>query len=134
MLVAQLVGHVWSTACRGFESCLRQLSFYSFPLPQLSFFLSISPVTSCIIIIILFLFHLHLHLHIYLLSTSNFFNQSQNNECTRIKILGDCYYCVSGLEDDNDEHAKSSVQMGLDMVNAIRYCKDNITQCSAQVI
>ena len=69
----------------------------------------------------------------YLLSASNSFNQSQSNECTRIKILGDCYYCVSGLEDEN-EHAKSSVQMGLDMVDAIRYCKDNITQCSAQDI
>lgn len=37
----------------------------------------------------------------------------------RIKILGDCYYCVSGLPEPNEDHAKSCVEMGLDMIDAI---------------
>ncbi|XP_040887370.1 adenylate cyclase type 2-like [Toxotes jaculatrix] len=41
------------------------------------------------------------------------------NGCLRIKILGDCYYCVSGLPDPIPTHAKSCVQMGLDMCTAI---------------
>ena len=47
-LVDQLVRvSVWSTECRGFESHLRQLSFSFFHLPQVSFFLSTSLITSC---------------------------------------------------------------------------------------
>lgn len=42
------------------------------------------------------------------------------NGCLRIKILGDCYYCVSGLPDPIPTHARNCVQMGLDMCNAIR--------------
>ena len=41
---------VRSAECRGFESHLRQLSFFIFPLPQVSFFLSFflsSRITSC---------------------------------------------------------------------------------------
>ena len=48
----------------------------------------------------------------------------------RIKILGDCYYCISGLPapdpDDKDktvynpDHAKNSVEMGLEMIELIR--------------
>ena len=49
----------------------------------------------------------------------------------RIKILGDCYYCVSGLisqegdsaNDQNSNHAKCCVSMGLETVNAIRLVK-----------
>ncbi|XP_040037275.2 adenylate cyclase type 2 [Gasterosteus aculeatus] len=41
------------------------------------------------------------------------------NGCLRIKILGDCYYCVSGLPDPIPTHARNCVQMGLDMCNAI---------------
>ncbi|TNN53412.1 Adenylate cyclase type 4 [Liparis tanakae] len=43
-----------------------------------------------------------------------------NNGCLRIKILGDCYYCVSGLPDPIPTHARNCVQMGLDMCTAIR--------------
>ncbi len=43
----------------------------------------------------------------------------QENNCLRIKILGDCYYCVSGLLDDRNDHAQCAVKMGLDMVEAI---------------
>ncbi|XP_035985567.1 adenylate cyclase type 2b isoform X3 [Fundulus heteroclitus] len=36
-------------------------------------------------------------------------------ECMRIKILGDCYYCVSGLPESLPNHARNCVKMGLDM-------------------
>ncbi|KAG1697727.1 Adenylate cyclase type 5 [Nymphon striatum] len=39
--------------------------------------------------------------------------------CLRIKILGDCYYCVSGLPDPRPDHAQCCVEMGLDMIDAI---------------
>uniref|UniRef100_A0A8C5DSZ7 adenylate cyclase n=1 Tax=Gouania willdenowi TaxID=441366 RepID=A0A8C5DSZ7_GOUWI len=39
--------------------------------------------------------------------------------CLRIKILGDCYYCVSGLPDPIPNHARNCVQMGLEMCTAI---------------
>lgn len=44
----------------------------------------------------------------------------QENDCLRIKILGDCYYCVSGLPVSRPGHAKNCVNMGLEMINAIR--------------
>ncbi|KAG2467773.1 ADCY3 cyclase, partial [Polypterus senegalus] len=37
----------------------------------------------------------------------------------RIKILGDCYYCICGLPDYRDDHAACSIMMGLAMVEAI---------------
>lgn len=45
---------------------------------------------------------------------------SQENECMRIKILGDCYYCVSGLPVSLPVHARNCVKMGLDMCEAIK--------------
>lgn len=50
--------------------------------------------------------------------SSDFF--FQENECMRIKILGDCYYCVSGLPISLPNHAKNCVKMGLDMCEAIK--------------
>ena len=44
----------------------------------------------------------------------------------RIKILGDCYYCVSGLPVSRPNHAINCVQMGLEMIEAIRYFNFNI--------
>uniref|UniRef100_A0A096MHP6 Adenylate cyclase type 4 n=1 Tax=Poecilia formosa TaxID=48698 RepID=A0A096MHP6_POEFO len=44
---------------------------------------------------------------------------AKKNECLRIKILGDCYYCVSGLPDPIPTHAVNCVRMGLDMCTAI---------------
>ena len=41
----------------------------------------------------------------------------------RIKILGDCYYCVSGLPVSLPNHAKNCVKMGLDMCEAIKYVR-----------
>ncbi|XP_054150950.1 LOW QUALITY PROTEIN: adenylate cyclase type 3 [Melozone crissalis] len=37
----------------------------------------------------------------------------------RIKILGDCYYCICGLPDFREDHAACSIRMGLAMVDAI---------------
>ena len=38
----------------------------------------------------------------------------------RIKILGDCYYCVSGLYDHREDHASCCVEMGLQMIDVVR--------------
>ncbi len=38
----------------------------------------------------------------------------------RIKILGDCYYCVSGLPIPRPNHADNCVKMGLEMIEIIR--------------
>lgn len=43
----------------------------------------------------------------------------QENHCLRIKILGDCYYCVSGLPEPRADHAHCCVEMGVDMIEAI---------------
>ncbi|XGW17237.1 hypothetical protein V3C99_002110 [Haemonchus contortus] len=48
---------------------------------------------------------------------------AQHN-CMRIKILGDCYYCVSGLPDVNHHHAACTVEMGLDMIETIKLVRD----------
>ncbi|XP_065567716.1 Ca(2+)/calmodulin-responsive adenylate cyclase-like isoform X2 [Artemia franciscana] len=42
-----------------------------------------------------------------------------DNHCLRIKILGDCYYCVSGLPEPRSDHAHCCVEMGLDVIDAI---------------
>lgn len=39
----------------------------------------------------------------------------------RIKILGDCYYCVSGVPEPQRAHAQCCVEMGLAMIITIRY-------------
>uniref|UniRef100_A0A8C7YPW3 Adenylate cyclase type 2 n=1 Tax=Oryzias sinensis TaxID=183150 RepID=A0A8C7YPW3_9TELE len=49
---------------------------------------------------------------------------AKENECMRIKILGDCYYCVSGLPKSLPDHAKNCVKMGLDMCEAIKMVRD----------
>ena len=49
------------------------------------------------------------------------YSRPQTNHCLRIKILGDCYYCVSGLLEETEDHAINCVRMGLEMVKAIRY-------------
>ena len=44
----------------------------------------------------------------------------QEHQCLRIKILGDCYYCVSGIPINRPNHADMAVQMGINMIEAIR--------------
>ncbi|MED6255110.1 Adenylate cyclase type 5 [Ataeniobius toweri] len=46
------------------------------------------------------------------------------NHCLRIKILGDCYYCVSGLPEARADHAHCCVEMGLDMIEAISLVRE----------
>ena len=41
------------------------------------------------------------------------------HHCLKIKLLGDCYYCVSGLPEPRPDHAHCCVEMGLDMIEAI---------------
>jgi len=43
----------------------------------------------------------------------------QDHHQLRIKILGDCYYCICGLPDYREDHAACSIAMGLSMVKAI---------------
>ncbi|CAD7691362.1 unnamed protein product [Nyctereutes procyonoides] len=54
------------------------------------------------------------------MEVGNPLRQPQEHECMRIKILGDCYYCVSGLPLSLPDHAINCVRMGLDMCRAIR--------------
>ncbi|NXW86015.1 ADCY3 cyclase, partial [Alopecoenas beccarii] len=42
----------------------------------------------------------------------------------RIKILGDCYYCICGLPEYREDHAVCSIMMGLAMVEAISYVRE----------
>ncbi|XP_018421584.1 PREDICTED: adenylate cyclase type 7 [Nanorana parkeri] len=49
---------------------------------------------------------------------------AKENECMRIKILGDCYYCVSGLPVSLPNNAKNCVKMGLDMCDAIKQVRE----------
>ncbi|XP_012289111.1 adenylate cyclase type 3 [Orussus abietinus] len=46
---------------------------------------------------------------------------SERYEQLRIKILGDCYYCISGAPVERPDHAVLCVHMGLSMVEAIKY-------------
>lgn len=48
------------------------------------------------------------------------YTHTQENKCLRIKLLGDCYYCVSGLPDPRPDHAHCCVEMGLHMIQAIK--------------
>uniref|UniRef100_H2RV29 Adenylate cyclase type 8 n=1 Tax=Takifugu rubripes TaxID=31033 RepID=H2RV29_TAKRU len=48
---------------------------------------------------------------------------AHEHHCLRIKILGDCYYCVSGLPEPRQDHAHCCVEMGLSMLKTIRYVR-----------
>ncbi|XP_045169674.2 adenylate cyclase type 5-like [Mercenaria mercenaria] len=49
-----------------------------------------------------------------------------DNHCLRIKILGDCYYCVCGVPEARADHAQCCIDMGLDMIEAISLIR-NVT-------
>lgn len=51
--------------------------------------------------------------------SARFDRLAQEHHCLRIKLLGDCYYCVSGLPEPRPDHAQCAVEMGLDMIDAI---------------
>jgi class 3 adenylate cyclase len=54
-----------------------------------------------------------------LLLSRRFDRLAAEHHCLRIKLLGDCYYCVSGLPEPRPDHAQCCVEMGLDMIDAI---------------
>lgn len=49
---------------------------------------------------------------------------AEDNHCLRIKLLGDCYYCMSTFDFDTfkarPDHAVCSVETGLHMIMAIK--------------
>ena len=47
----------------------------------------------------------------------------QESNCLRIKLLGDCYYCVAGLPVARPDHAHCCVELGLKMIKAINLVK-----------
>ena len=52
---------------------------------------------------------------------AEFDRNADKHGCTRIRILGDCYYCVSGLpEASRVDHATCCVKMGLSMIETIK--------------
>ncbi|XP_042247445.1 adenylate cyclase type 8 [Thunnus maccoyii] len=51
---------------------------------------------------------------------------AEEHHCLRIKILGDCYYCVSGVPEPQRAHARHCVEMGLAMINTIRYVRKQL--------
>uniref|UniRef100_A0AAX7SR01 Adenylate cyclase type 8 n=1 Tax=Astatotilapia calliptera TaxID=8154 RepID=A0AAX7SR01_ASTCA len=53
---------------------------------------------------------------------------AEDHQCLRIKILGDCYYCVSGVPEPQRGHARCCVEMGLSMINTIRYVRRELQQ------
>ncbi|XP_067357091.1 adenylate cyclase type 8 isoform X1 [Channa argus] len=53
---------------------------------------------------------------------------AEEHQCLRIKILGDCYYCVSGVPEPQRAHARCCVEMGLSMINTIRYVRRELQQ------
>ncbi|XP_026157066.1 adenylate cyclase type 8 [Mastacembelus armatus] len=53
---------------------------------------------------------------------------AEEHQCLRIKILGDCYYCVSGVPEPQRAHARCCVEMGLSMISTIRYVRRELQQ------
>ncbi|XP_037049946.1 adenylyl cyclase 78C isoform X2 [Bradysia coprophila] len=54
---------------------------------------------------------------------------AEDNHCLRIKLLGDCYYCVSMFDSHSwksrPDHAVCSVETGLHMIKAIKDVRHN---------
>jgi len=48
----------------------------------------------------------------------------------RIKTLGDCYYCVSGMPVARPNHAKNCVKTALSMLQVIEY--ESLLHCVAR--
>ncbi|XP_049914175.1 adenylate cyclase type 8 [Epinephelus moara] len=51
---------------------------------------------------------------------------ADEHHCLRIKILGDCYYCVSGVPEPQRAHARHCVELGLAMINTIQYVRKHL--------
>ncbi|CAG0899295.1 unnamed protein product [Darwinula stevensoni] len=48
----------------------------------------------------------------------------KEHNCLRIKLLGDCYYCVSGIPESTEKHAWNCVNVGLKMIAIIREVRE----------
>lgn len=59
----------------------------------------------------------------------NFIINFKDNHCLRIKLLGDCYYCISMFDSQSwksrPDHAVCSVETGLHMIKAIKDVRHN---------
>nr|XP_055042166.1 adenylate cyclase type 8 isoform X1 [Misgurnus anguillicaudatus]XP_055042167.1 adenylate cyclase type 8 isoform X1 [Misgurnus anguillicaudatus] len=51
---------------------------------------------------------------------------AEEYHCLRIKILGDCYYCVSGVPEPQRAHAHCCVEMGLAMISTMRFLRKQL--------
>lgn len=52
----------------------------------------------------------------------SFDEASERHNVLRIKFLGDCYYCVSGVPTPNSQHAKSCVDLGKYVLKKYLFC------------
>lgn len=55
----------------------------------------------------------------YPVFASRFDHLAKDLGLEKISTLGDCYYCVAGCPEPCDDHAKRTVEMGLEMIVAI---------------
>ncbi|XP_067928466.1 adenylate cyclase type 8-like [Watersipora subatra] len=55
---------------------------------------------------------------------ANFDKLAKKHKCRRIKLLGDCYEAVCGLPEQTPDHADHCVEMGLNMISAIRLVRE----------
>ncbi|KAI8438275.1 hypothetical protein MSG28_010861 [Choristoneura fumiferana] len=53
---------------------------------------------------------------------------SEEYDVLRIKFLGDCYYCVSGIPKPTAQHAKNCVDLGLEMIHTIKDVREYIIE------
>lgn len=58
----------------------------------------------------------------------SFDEASERHNVLRIKFLGDCYYCVSGVPTPNAQHAKSCVDLGKKNVKIKKKVKRNLNR------
>merc|ERR1719295_1015053 len=49
---------------------------------------------------------------------------ASEHHCLRIKLLGDCYYCVCGIPEPRNDHAQCCVELGIDMIEAIALVRE----------
>lgn len=51
---------------------------------------------------------------------------SEENDVLRIKFLGDCYCCVSGVPKETPSHARNCVELGLQMITIIGRVREKV--------
>lgn len=82
-------------------------------------------VTKCNVSIFVFSFSLSMKMILLIpLFDGTFVWLPQKYHQLRIKILGDCYYCISGAPEERPDHAVLCVHMGLSMVEAIKSVRE----------